>query len=215
MAVTFSKGGDYFASAGADEQVMVWKTNFDQVPYQDLIDSRSQRLPNSAQTPNQIINTNSFQRNSLGNNNNIIHARTSNGSTSVSSSSSSSQRDQSPITIPLNESNLNDSDPSEMDPTAAALVSATTAPRHIYNQNRQKAIKNLAYTNPVVLNGNLSNSSDKSSVSGTGSILKKLTNESENTKSNAQLSTISNTLEHIVQQLDILTQVRFKYINNN
>lgn len=194
---------------------MVWKTNFDQVPYQDLIDSRSQRLQNSAQTPNQILNTNTLHRNSLGNNisnnnNNIIHARTSNGSASVSSSSSSSQRDQSPITIPLNESNLNDSDPSELDPTTAALVSATTAPKHLYNQNRPKATKNLAYTNHVVSNGNLSNSSDKSSgvVSvGTGSILKKITNDSENIKPNAQLSTISNTLEHIVQQLDILTQV--------
>jgi centriolar protein POC1 len=29
MGVAFSPAGDYFASAGADEQVMVWKTNFD------------------------------------------------------------------------------------------------------------------------------------------------------------------------------------------
>lgn len=29
LGVAFSPAGDYFASAGADEQVMVWKTNFD------------------------------------------------------------------------------------------------------------------------------------------------------------------------------------------
>jgi len=31
LGVAFSPAGDYFASAGADEQVMVWKTNFDRV----------------------------------------------------------------------------------------------------------------------------------------------------------------------------------------
>ena len=29
LGVAFSPGGDHFASAGADEQVMVWRTNFD------------------------------------------------------------------------------------------------------------------------------------------------------------------------------------------
>jgi centriolar protein POC1 len=29
LAAAFSPAGDYFSSAGADEQVMVWKTNFD------------------------------------------------------------------------------------------------------------------------------------------------------------------------------------------
>ena len=43
LSVAFSKGGEYFASAGTDEQVMVWKTNFDQIPYQDMLESRQQK----------------------------------------------------------------------------------------------------------------------------------------------------------------------------
>ena len=46
LAVAFSKAGDYFASAGVDEQVMVWKTNFDQIPYQELLESRQQKNTN-------------------------------------------------------------------------------------------------------------------------------------------------------------------------
>lgn len=200
---------------------MVWKTNFDQVPYQDLIDTPSQKVSNSTRASNQI--SNNYHRNSLGNNrlngnSNIIHARTTHSSASVSSSSSCSQRDQSPLTIPLNESNLNESGSVDLDPTTAALVSATAAPKHFFIQNQQKPSKNLANTNPsVVPNGsNLSNSSEKSSASSSsnGSILKKLTNDTESTRSNIQLNGISNTLEHIVQQLDILTQVNI-FSNSN
>lgn len=31
MDVSFSPTGEFFASVGADEQVLVWKTNFDAV----------------------------------------------------------------------------------------------------------------------------------------------------------------------------------------
>ena len=52
MSVSYSKGGDYFASAGTDEQVMVWKTNFDQIPYQDILESRQQKMTLLGSTTN-------------------------------------------------------------------------------------------------------------------------------------------------------------------
>lgn len=183
---------------------MVWKTNFDRPLYQDLKDTRSQRLSNSCQTSSKIFASNSYQ-NSIGTNNsvNVIHAFTSNGSESVSLSSSSSQRDPSPLTIPLNESNFNDSEFVKLDPTAVALKSAAVAPKHLFTQNRPKPSKNLANTNPSLLSNDFNSFIEKNS----GSILKKSTNDDESKRSNTQLNNISNTLEHIVQQLDILTQV--------
>ena len=47
LSVSFSKSGEYFASAGTDEQVMVWKTNFDQIPYQEILESRLQKPSSS------------------------------------------------------------------------------------------------------------------------------------------------------------------------
>ncbi|PKU40627.1 hypothetical protein llap_9073 [Limosa lapponica baueri] len=35
--VAFSRAGDFFASGGSDEQVMVWKTNFDAADYGDVL----------------------------------------------------------------------------------------------------------------------------------------------------------------------------------
>ncbi|KAK2534513.1 hypothetical protein Q9966_007163 [Columba livia] len=35
--VAFSRTGDFFASGGSDEQVMVWKTNFDAADYGDVL----------------------------------------------------------------------------------------------------------------------------------------------------------------------------------
>ena len=69
LSVAFSKGGDYFASAGTDEQVMVWKTNFDQIPYQDMLESRQQKsttiLGSSGANKNDAKNEDQFN----------IHAR--------------------------------------------------------------------------------------------------------------------------------------------
>ncbi|KAK2184924.1 hypothetical protein NP493_249g11102 [Ridgeia piscesae] len=42
-AVGFSQTGEYFASGGADEQVMVWKTNFDLLDYADILQSHKSR----------------------------------------------------------------------------------------------------------------------------------------------------------------------------
>jgi len=237
--VAFSKGGEFFASAGHDEQVMVWKTNFDQIPYQEFLESRQQKTTPSSgsasanQAPLQQQKSSSSTSNGNGNanvnnNNNVIHARPN---TAVNSLASSSQaRDQSPITIPLNESLIYQNDESNnsneflqsLDPTGVALVSATQAQKNIntnIHQNRPNS-KKLSYVGNGSngsngsnnSNGNLSNSSDKTGStinSSTGSILKKLTNSSNENETNANIPhNLTNTLEHIVQQLDILTQVK-------
>lgn len=102
MSVAFSKGGDYFASAGVDEQVMVWKTNFDQIPYQELLESRQKNLnhapvearsinsSNVLNLPSRKSDMHKFETELI--NDNVIHAK------------QTSNRDVSPITIPLNES---------------------------------------------------------------------------------------------------------------
>lgn len=41
--VAFSRTGEYFASGGSDEQVMVWKSNFDVIDYGEVL--RVQRPP--------------------------------------------------------------------------------------------------------------------------------------------------------------------------
>uniref|UniRef100_UPI00398F77CE POC1 centriolar protein homolog A-like isoform X3 n=1 Tax=Pristiophorus japonicus TaxID=55135 RepID=UPI00398F77CE len=43
IAVTFSRHGEYFASGGSDSQVLVWKTNFDSIPYNEVLKSHSVR----------------------------------------------------------------------------------------------------------------------------------------------------------------------------
>lgn len=194
MAVNFSKGGENFASAGNDEQVMVWKTNFDKIPYQELVESRQQRATSAnSQSRASMPNPNAHPNNSE------IHAKLNNNGGGVVLS----HRDASPLTIPLNESvanNVEDEDtPIPNNPTAAAIASATAAKNgHSTNSFQVRpGMKKLAITNSAP---------ERPNSSGTGSILKKLTNEpNENRKS---LPNISNTLEHIVQQLDILTQVK-------
>ncbi|KAK5927498.1 hypothetical protein CgunFtcFv8_012649 [Champsocephalus gunnari] len=43
MTVTFSRSGDQFASGGADGQVLMWRTNFDRMSYQDVLQQHSRR----------------------------------------------------------------------------------------------------------------------------------------------------------------------------
>ncbi len=219
---------------------MVWKTNFDQIPYTEFLESRQQKSTSSSAPPSSNQATLQQQKPSLAtsngngnanvnNNNNVIHARPN---TAVNSLASSSQaRDQSPITIPLNESLIYQNDDSNnsneflqsLDPTGAALVSATSAQKNIntnIHQNRPNS-KKLSYVSNGSngsnnSNGNLSNSSDKTGStinSSTGSILKKLTNSSNENEINGSIpNNLTNTLEHIVQQLDILTQVTLCHV---
>jgi len=210
LAVAFNKTGDLFASAGVDEQVMVWKTNFDQIPYQDLMESRQKNTnqntdPVGSGNPlNSQVNNNNPRKttaysntnmNAKGNNSNVVHAR------------QMTSRDVSPLTIPLNESIVDDNRRGS-DPTAAAIASATSngAVRNKGNMNQVKAnSRKLACTTESSDNSS-GNSSGFSSISG--SILKKLTSDQTGSEdSRNSLPNISNTLEHIVQQLDILTQV--------
>lgn len=189
---------------------MVWKTNFDKLPSQDSLDTQNQRL--STQSSSKII-TSSFNRNNASDSsNNVIHVHASNGLGSSYSSSSSSQRDQSPLTIPLNESNLNEIESINLNSHTTELAPASVTPKRFLSENKLKTSKNLANLNHILIsNGSDINSNwnDKISNYGTsGSILKKLTNDQESIKSSNQLNNLSNTLEHIVQQLDILTQVQ-------
>lgn len=48
--VAFSRTGEYFASGGSDEQVMVWKSNFDIVDYGDMKARRPPPLTSSSGT---------------------------------------------------------------------------------------------------------------------------------------------------------------------
>jgi hypothetical protein len=305
LAVAFSKGGDYFASAGQDDQVMVWKTNFDKNYHQDeMLLEPQEPINNNRKSQQQTqqdgpgllnsvssshisysLNGQNGRRSTvngmnINNTGNKINARPS--SAGINSNSASSmqqqqqqqhhhhQRDQSPLTIPLNESILPENDDEiidgNLDPTAAAIMTATSSQKnsklanntngtaHLYqsnniysNINKQANGKKLTTTNGNLLaatnNGfnstgsgpssnNTSSSSDKtngsSSVtnnSGTVSILKKLTssnnnyetlsdtktnsasNQPSNNNSNGISSNLSSAIEHIVQQLDILTQV--------
>jgi hypothetical protein len=219
LSVAFSKGGEYFASAGNDEQVMVWKTNFDQIPYQEFLESRQQKMV-EVPTPQSSAKLSQTS-------NDVIHARSGLGG-----SAATLQREPSPLTIPLNESVAQGDDEEfmkSMDPTSAAIAYATTPSKGVglnVHQRRPNS-KKLSFTHFSVdnlsSNGN-TNGSNNGSSTGSGSILKKLTSSSSNEiEKQQQLKqeqqqqyqqiappNLASTLEHIVQQLDILTQV-----NNN
>lgn len=198
LSVAFSKGGDYFASAGNDEQVMVWKTNFDQIPYQELMESRNHKATGSSSQQQQQVTMSSkisSQTNQLTNGSfksNVIHARP--GS---STANASSQRDASPITIPLNESCVDaDDDDNEaaLDPTAAAIASATSA------------FKNNMYIQPTSIKNQVNKK-----LAHVSNGTKKPENENGVDHQQQQLSmqNVEKTLEYIVQQLDMLTQVNY------
>ncbi|ETE73639.1 POC1 centriolar protein-like A, partial [Ophiophagus hannah] len=63
--VSFSRTGDFFASGGCDEQVMVWKTNFDAADYGDTIQAQKYTMNanggdcgNNLKTQNTIMHMN-------------------------------------------------------------------------------------------------------------------------------------------------------------
>lgn len=210
---------------------MVWKTNFDQIPYQELLESRQQKSISTSSNSSSSSTSQSYSNNSKSsssnfnvnnnhvNNNNVIHARPN------SAINTMTQRDGSPITIPLNES-VAHADEEEtqqqmhtrhsLDPTANAIASATSAPRSNSGSNLHQSrpnTKKLAFSNGNGNcnnnnnNNNNSNSSNGTVTPGSGSLLKKLTSNNNEIDKNS-MPNISNTLEHIVQQLDILTQVK-------
>jgi WD40 repeat protein len=177
LSVSYSKGGDYFASAGTDEQVMVWKTNFDQIPYQDILESRQQKTTLLGSTTNNKTGNHGKSNNTLKDEQFEIHARPS--TTANSNTVNRSERDTSPLTIETNDE-INDLD-------------YVTSPKKNVNdvhQNRAN-VKKLAFN----LNTN-------QSAGNTPNISVAANNNNNNIPAN-----IANTLQHIVQQLDILTQV--------
>ena len=205
--------------------------------------------------------------NSTKSSTNIIHANRPSSATVISTPPLPYQqqphRDQSPLTIPLNESVLPDNDDIidySVDPTANALLNAISSSNrnwklnnngsHVSKQQTTVLSSSKKLAVPQTLNGfnstgsapssnNTSSSSDKTNGStnnnsGTVSILKKLTangigsnnyesvtdlksctnnnNNNNNSSTNNGISTnLSNAIEHIVQQLDILTQVSFEH----
>ncbi|KAK1804534.1 hypothetical protein P4O66_020542 [Electrophorus voltai] len=44
LTVAFSRQGDFFASGGADSQVLMWKTNFDALNYREMLSQHSKRV---------------------------------------------------------------------------------------------------------------------------------------------------------------------------
>lgn len=54
LAGAFSPAGDYFSSAGADEQVMVWKTNFDAFLEDTVVPIAQKQQPSQATDPNRL-----------------------------------------------------------------------------------------------------------------------------------------------------------------
>ena len=63
--VKFSRNGEFFASGSTDEQVMVWKTNFDAVDYGEVLKAhrgeqkpQHQHDPPPAPTPQKTTTTN-------------------------------------------------------------------------------------------------------------------------------------------------------------
>ena len=63
LDAAFSPSGEFFASGGADEQVLVWKTNFDTINYQEVLKGQRKRSapaqhhghdPSSGEAPHEL-----------------------------------------------------------------------------------------------------------------------------------------------------------------
>jgi hypothetical protein len=157
LAVAFSKGGEYFASAGTDEQVMVWKTNFDQVP-------------DSNPMINDLAKSTTMMTNNDDDRQYDTHVKPK-----VSANGSQSQRDrESPLTVSTNEINNPNFD-------------LFTGNSDITNGRKPFAAKVLSH--------------------GSNENVPFHSNGTQNSTNGAVPVNIANTLQHIVQQLDILTQV--------
>lgn len=150
QAVTFSKGGDFFASGGQDDQVMVWKTNFDRLSPTGYPDSNEIVTSFEIETMRQNMLSGGGASN--------IGSQKAKMSSRPSSATTNHQRDESPLTIPLNESVLPDGDEpidnARLDPTAAALLKATSKTSSKFNnQLFQQNVK----SKPATLNGKKQN----------------------------------------------------------
>jgi hypothetical protein len=212
LAATFSKGGDYFASGGSDEQVMVWKTNFDQISYRQLVETRKKENTNYKEEEENIKQSSSME---AERDLNKIRGNVIKGEENGRGNSGS------PLTIPLNESVICEENEAtncfNYKKTVADAITSVTKPQNpsasstnFYTTNKsihaeRPNTKKLQFTNnDLNSHQHYDDCNDNTSV-----IIDKTNTITNNNKSNHEniSPNISNTLEHIVQQLDILTQV--------
>ncbi|CAF1130013.1 unnamed protein product [Adineta steineri] len=173
MSVAFSKQGDYFASGGQDQQVLVWKTNF------DIISSPIESSTNK-------------------------YANSSDYSTRSRISSGNLQQNKTHIATLQEKPQLETSD--ERQARKIDVFSEKSIMR-MFNDDDQLKITNIgpAYENGIAR-----------SNSASAGLINSARMPSRNTRStydieqnNTQQSyppQLANTLDHIVQQLDILTK---------
>ena len=257
LTAVYSKEGDYWASGGNDEQVMIWKTNMDSTKQPVSVTPSSshqqqqQHQSNSAEAMRYskrasavemgapvaapgTARSSSSTRHSIGAGITSMHQQqhqhqsvanyrstsslgSASSTSSSSSSSSSSHRDQSPLTIPLNESSIkidhhhqqqqhpdddeqNDDDHhhqqqhyyQRQDATTAAILAATSARSSSSSSNGRTGAGIYSKMKESSLgSAEFKPSPPPTNGAGTGSILKKLTAASVSTSSSSSSSSNS------------------------
>ncbi|RXN01123.1 POC1 centriolar protein-like B [Acipenser ruthenus] len=173
FTVAFSRGGEYFASGGADAQVLLWKTNFDAFNYKEVLKCNNRRL-NPEPAPHLTD----------------IHPRSPHLHTASSAS------------IEINPS-FNVADTQTLDPPVVdvgqSLFSKT--------QRRVSSLVNGVPAHDEWRNsrGFQQRPSSSKRQEEEETHIETFTQE-EQTMHNSLPPSLSNTLEHIVEQLDVLTQ---------
>ncbi|CAF1576976.1 unnamed protein product, partial [Rotaria sordida] len=183
MSVAFSKQGDYFASGGQDQQVLVWKTNFDTTaPFVDTTNIRNNKYTNGSD-----LTSNDY-------------------STTSRISSANIQQNKPQITSLREKSNPETSD--ERRARKIEMFSGKSTTRTFDDDDRLE-ITNIgpAYENGIARSNSASACLINSATVANGtSKNNRATYDVETTAHQTYSPQLTNTLEHIVQQLDILTK---------
>ncbi|CAF3696571.1 unnamed protein product [Adineta steineri] len=182
-SVAFSKQGDYFASGGQDQQVLVWKTNFDTtVPGIDSTNTASSKFTNG---------------NDLMTNDYTTTSRISSATAQPKKSQISSLREK--------------SHPETSDERRARKIDISHEKPmvHTYDDGNHLEITNIgpAYANGISRSNSASACLSNSKAMPNGiSKNNRATYDIETNGHQSHSPQLTNTLEHIVQQLDILTK---------
>ncbi|CAF0857946.1 unnamed protein product [Adineta ricciae] len=183
-SVAFSKQGDFFASGGQDQQVLVWKTNFETAP--SFVESTNT-------TSNKYTNGNDTSSNDY-----IASARVSSSTNQQKKTQISSLREK--------------SQPETSDERGARKIDVFNGKSAYptYGDGDRLEITNIgpAYENGISRSNSASaclvNSEPMSNaISKTNN---RTTYGAQSNVNQAYAPQLANTLEHIVQQLDILTK---------
>lgn len=158
---------------------MVWKTNFDQIPYQEFLESRHQKTLTGAHKSTELQQQQQ-QQPQKHQKQSDIHARLS----SANNTAAKNERENSPLTIPTNES------VNELDLITSLNNSVSHDVHQVKPNNKKLAFNANGNTNQPVVSAPSSNSNSV------------LSNANNNVPPN-----IAATLTQLVQQMDILTQV--------